>query len=123
MYNGIFREVNDENTAYWLGFLAADGCVKEDKHQLVLGLSQKDKNHVEKFRQFIGSNANITEQDVLCSTNGKYYPSSTLSIYNNELIEDLVQYNIVSDKSHKNIDFLQYIPEQYKIYFILGYFV
>lgn len=122
MYNGIFERVDSENIAYWLGFLAADGSVKGDKNQLILGLSRQDKSHIEKFKRFIGSDADIRDRDMLCSTNRKYYPSSLIYVYSKKLISDLSQYGIVPDKSHKNIDFLQYIPEKYKMYFILGYF-
>lgn len=122
MYNGIFKGVDSENTAYWLGFLAADGSVREDKNQLILGLSRQDRTHVEKFKQFVESDADIKDRDMLCSTNGKYYPSSLICVSSKQLINDLSQYGIVSDKSHKNINFLQYIPEQYKMHFILGYF-
>lgn len=122
MYNGIFKGVDSENTAYWLGFLAADGSVREDRNQLILGLSKQDKAHIEKLKQFIGADADIKDRDMLCSTNGKYYPSSLICICDKQLVSDLCQYGIVQDKSHKNINFLQYIPEQYKMYFILGYF-
>ena len=122
VYNRVFKEVANANTAYWLGFLAADGCVFEDKHRLVLGLSRQDRAHIEKFKHLIGSDVNIQDRDVLCTTNGKYYPSSFIYVYDKNLIDDLFQYGIVPDKSHKNINFLQYIPEQYKMQFILGYF-
>jgi len=68
MYNGVFKEVANANTAYWLGFLAADGCISEDKHRLVLGLTMQDRPHIEQFRRFIGSDANIHDRSVLCST-------------------------------------------------------
>lgn len=122
VYNGVFKEVANAKTAYWLGFLAADGSVFEDRHRLVLGLQRQDRTHIEKFKDFIGTDANIIDRDVLCSTNGNRYPSSFIYVYDQKLIDDLSQYGIISDKSYKNIDFLQYIPEQYKMHFILGYF-
>lgn len=121
-YNGIFKTIDNNNTAYWLGFLAADGSVHKKRHQLMIGLSRKDRDHLEKFRTFIGSDIEIKDRDMTCSTNGKSYPSSLIHIISKELVNDLSKYSIVPNKSNQNIDFLQYIPEPYKIYFILGYF-
>lgn len=121
-YNGVFKSINNQNTAYWLGFLAADGSVYKKKHQLMIGLSRKDREHLEKFKIFIESNSEIKDRDMICSTNGKSYPSSLIYISSKELIDDLAKYSIVANKSNQNINFLQYIPEQYKMHFVLGYF-
>lgn len=53
-----FAQVLDEATAYWLGFLYADGCVMEahDIPQvLALWLADKDRAHVERFNAFLAS--------------------------------------------------------------------
>lgn len=34
-------------SAYWIGFLMADGCV-HDESKVVLALKNSDKNHIEK---------------------------------------------------------------------------
>ena len=117
----IFHYIQNENTAYWLGFLAADGSCKEERAQLILGLSTKDRDHIVKFKEFIGASASITDRMNKCQ-NGKSYPASYLTIYSPLIQKDLAQFGIVPNKSHSNIDFLSYIPEQYKIAFILGYF-
>lgn len=121
-YNGIFKTIDNDNTAYWLGFLAADGSIHKNRHQLMIGLSRKDRPHLEKFIKFIESDVEINDRNMVCSTNGKSYPSSLIHIYNKELVDDLAQYYIIANKSNQNIDFLKYIPEPYKIYFVLGYF-
>ena len=121
-YNGVFKTINNKNTAYWLGFLAADGSIHKTKNKLSIGLAQKDKGHIEKFKNFIESDAVIYDRDMLCTTNGKSYPSSFIQILDKQIVNDLQQYRIVPNKSAQDINFLQYIPEEYKIYFILGYF-
>lgn len=120
MNENIFQQIQDDNTAYWIGFLAADGSICHNK--LEIGLSRKDIKHLYKFKKFIDYNGIITERETLCSNNGKYYPSCYISIQNKNIIKHLSQYQIVPNKSHKNIDFLNYIPEKYKIPFILGLF-
>lgn len=50
-------------SAYWAGFLFADGSIIDDGQgapKLALHLSQNDRAHVEKFRAFIGSTHAIT---------------------------------------------------------------
>ena len=53
-YN-IFEDINTAEKAYWLGFLAADGCNYQRKQNatISLRLSQKDINHLEKFKKFL----------------------------------------------------------------------
>ena len=44
-----------EQSAYWAGFLMADGSIKRKggSYQICLGLAIKDKEHIEKFKQFL----------------------------------------------------------------------
>ena len=60
----FFDDINTEEKAYWLGFLYADGCIFENKHEkeqrnsvqhiLSLGLSKKDEVHLQKFADIFG---------------------------------------------------------------------
>lgn len=121
MKENIFHKIKTPNQAYWLGFLAADGSVSGN--QLVIGLSTKDIDHLEKFRTFIdANNLTITTRQTLCANNNKRYSASYFSVRSEQLIQDLKFYGIIKDKSHQDIDFLSYIPEKYKIYFIFGLF-
>lgn len=51
-----FDSITDES-AYWIGFLFADGSVPRHKTRLVLtvGLRASDREHLEKLKRFIGS--------------------------------------------------------------------
>ena len=48
-----------EESAYWVGFLMADGCVSDPANgrcpTLALALAQRDMHHVVRFREFLGS--------------------------------------------------------------------
>jgi hypothetical protein len=46
-----FDVIDNETAAYWLGFIAADGCVHD--HTLKVALSQRDLGHLERFRDWI----------------------------------------------------------------------
>ena len=58
-YNeNVFENIDNEESAYWLGFLYADGYVRyREKYgsELRLKLSVRDKDHLLKFKKFITS--------------------------------------------------------------------
>ena len=49
----IFDNIDNEEKAYWLGFIVADGYLNLDKHMLRIKLGNKDKRHLIKFIKFI----------------------------------------------------------------------
>lgn len=53
-----FANPSTEAQAYWIGFLAADGCVM-DNGMIQLGLAERDANHVYSFVNFIGYRGKI----------------------------------------------------------------
>jgi intein/homing endonuclease len=59
----FFDNIDSEIKAYWLGFLFADGYIRERKSgkSLELKLSYKDKKHIELFRKTIKSNHRIID--------------------------------------------------------------
>lgn len=62
--NQDFFAEDNEQSFYWAGFLAADGCVRahsngKEINYLSLGLAKKDKQHVELFKTHINSTAPI----------------------------------------------------------------
>lgn len=48
----IFSIIDTEEKAYWLGFLYADGCVK-DSNGIELALQAQDVDHLDKFKKFL----------------------------------------------------------------------
>ena len=50
-----FDRIGDEPTAYWLGFLFADGNLSSDRarRSVRLSLAERDEAHVEQFRRFL----------------------------------------------------------------------
>lgn len=49
--NNPFSDLNNKDVQYWLGFLAADGGIFENR--VSLGLQEKDYNHIVKYANFI----------------------------------------------------------------------
>lgn len=100
----LFKE-ETEKSFYWAGFLAADGCVKISKkghHSLSLGLSLKDKNHVEKFKNDINFDGKIHDFIVKSNKRNKNWNDSfksELTISSKIIFDDLAKFNIVPRKS------------------------
>lgn len=123
-----FKTIDNEHKAYWLGFIAADGCVLEPTYQvskrtgkiirkeqgaLQIGLQEKDKAHLEKFQKDIKDTHKIN-----FSKKRKAYDIKILS---NIICMDLQQYNIVPRKSLV-LEFPDNIREDLLRHFIRGYF-
>jgi hypothetical protein len=53
----------DEEAAYWVGMLMADGCISKSKHStwVILALAERDAAHVERFRTFLNATNKILE--------------------------------------------------------------
>lgn len=105
-----FRDIGKEEAEYWLGFLYADGSVNWIARTVVLII--KDKDHLDKFQTFLGSNYNIRFID-----KRNIYQLIVSSI---ELIRDLVNHGCVPGKT-KRLSF-PIIPPENQRHFIRGLF-
>lgn len=54
----LFKNIEDPETQYWLGWLATDGSIGAE-HRISLALEQKDSDVIEKYKNFIGTNNKI----------------------------------------------------------------
>lgn len=93
---GFFEEINSENKAYWLGFIAADGGIRQDGLRLTIELAIKDKEHLEKFNCSIRSQNPIKEYQ-------REYPSATAVINSKKVCIDLAKYGIIPNKTENLI--------------------
>lgn len=108
-----FEEYTEES-CYWAGFLAADGCV-DNKKRVRIMLKYDDINHLNKFKAYLQSTHKISENT------GKYYRAS-FELTSAELCDQLeFNFNIVPVKS-LNMKFPRQIPKPMLKHFIRGYF-
>jgi DNA-binding transcriptional regulator WhiA len=119
-----FEKIDTEDKAYWLGFLYADGYVRKRKtgFELRLKLKRSDRKHIELFRKSINSTHIIKDLTSDVKVDGKIHTSlcSTLSIYDNKIVNDLYDKGCVNNKT-----FIIKIPKLGKKlmrHFIRGYF-
>lgn len=121
-----FDEIDNEEKAYWLGFLYADGCVrlKDNRSgELKLKLQKSDENHIELFNECLSSNYPIKNgfNKVLYGENKiSISEYSAVSIYNTKLVKDLIKHGCVNNKTFKIQ--LPLLDDSLMRHFIRGYF-
>lgn len=102
--HGYFESITDEQRAYWLGFLAGDGCVTG--HNVALTLARCDRGHVMAFREQVGSTHKVHDGEKACRftrPDGRSYEStvqySTLQFRSTRMVSDLTRHGVGPRKS------------------------
>ena len=117
-----FDEINTPNKAYILGLLYADGYNNTLIKNVVLSLSIKDKDFLEKIKQELKSNKplNIYEYD---QENRKYHskPIAVMNLSSKHMSETLENKGMIQNKSLV-LEFPNWLREDLKPHFIRGYF-
>lgn len=118
----IFENINTPEKAYWLGFIAADGCVYDRPQNATIKITihEKDKAHLEKFKKFLNSNIPIKETISQGFSGYASSPCVTIDVNSKKMAYDLIDKNIVPRKSL--ILKPPKIDEQYYLPYIMGYF-
>lgn len=123
-YTGIRENAFDTwspEMAYWLGFIASDGSVPALHNHISIILKLSDKEHLYKFKNFLNlPDASMTE--TVNNYRGGKLKHAKVGFTNKHIKERLISLGLVPAKSHYDIDFLSYVPYQFRPYFILGYF-
>lgn len=119
-YEG-FSNLKDDWHAYWLGFLAADGCVfiSEKKHSTWLNLVLKgeDIEHLYNFQQGVKTTAHI-----ITGPNQNHKGTiAKLHIYNRHLVNALMGWGIVPQKTF-SLCWPVNLPPELILAYIRGYF-
>lgn len=109
-----FKNEN-ENMAYILGFLAADGTIRLKSNDLKITLSRKDKELLEKIKKELEYTGEIKD-----ATTNSGFDITTLQITCKEYKQDLAKYNIVPQKTN-TYTFPENLNKKYWIDFIRGY--
>jgi hypothetical protein len=109
----IFKNVDNQEKAYWLGFIAADGNIS--KNELKITLAHKDKDHLIKFCKFIDLQTPIKE------INNNGYPAVSVNIGSIEMAKDLLNYGITPNKT-LTLTFPNNLDMDLIQHYIRGYF-
>lgn len=111
----------DCETAYFLGFIAADGSIVDNTLRIMI--QHRDVDILEKLLLFLKSNYPIGYcKSHYTDDNGivHYFDAAYVKITSNHIVSSLANYGIVQGKKYINIDFLAKIPDKYKIDFVIG---
>lgn len=114
-----FNVIDTPEKAYWLGFLYADGYVSESNSVLELTLKESDREHVERFRDFMISDAKVYERK--SKIKGEVFTSYRVSICSQQVVSDLVQQGCHQNKS-LTLEPPKNVPSELIRHFIRGYF-
>lgn len=109
--HNYFDLIDTSNKAYFLGFIAADGCNRESKF-LEICIHKNDISVLENFIKDLESNYKIHIRKE------KY---AQLTIYSDKLLSDLEKHGIIQRKS-LTLEFPKTIPEEFISDYIRGYF-
>lgn len=120
-----FLEINDEESAYWLGFIMADGYIVYDtlarNYELGIELKDIDDNHLKKFIQFMNANAELTYRKRKAKHFNNIYTNTCLvRIYNKNIVDNLIKHGIEPRKTGKEV--LPNIDGSFFMPFLRGFF-
>lgn len=93
----FFDVINNEEKAYWLGFVTGDGSIDKSETSLFLGLATKDKNHIEKFKNVIQYEGNI--KDYVIKRGEKEFYMSQIRVCRKTIVESLKKHGLHNRKS------------------------
>ena len=115
--NELAFSTYDESSAYWAGFLAADGNVRISTagvRQIRVYLGIKDYDHLSKFKSFLrsGHKIGVSEKYRRCS----------LEVSSKPLYEDLSALFNITERKSFTYKFPSQLPSGLQSHFIRGYF-
>jgi len=121
-----FSKIDTYNKAYFLGFIAADGCLTKTSYApnytLSITLHSKDKIILEKLKEEIGNTHKLKRINTISSFNGKPVDHIRYSITDKFLSNDLIKLGIAPNKSLNMSNIILNVPKEYRKAFIIGYF-
>ena len=114
----FFDNIDNEEKAYWLGFIFADGNINKALSTLTINLQGNDKNHLVKFNKSIHGNFPVT---VFNEQHGdKPYRMCKILVYSTKMAKDLYVKGVVPNKTKNMV--MPELPSNLIRHFIRGYF-
>lgn len=113
-----FNTIDDNDKAYILGLICADGCntLTKERSVLRINLAIKDIDILEKIRDVISPNSPIA----ITKNTPPRQDSCLLALYSKNLVEGLNKLGVTNNKTYE-LEF-PFIEDRYYSHFIRGYF-
>ena len=117
-----FDLIDDQNKAYILGFLFADGSLNQNKQTISMSLQEEDYKILESIRNKIGSEKQLAFLDYSNKNDFGYTYKNQyrLLMFSKYMCNSLINIGMVQNKSLV-LDFPN-IPKEFHSHFIRGYF-
>lgn len=120
-----FKEIDNQEKAYWLGFIMADGCISRTEksgpyNRLDFCIGIEDIGHLEKFQECLGSNYKINVKQNINKKLNFETEICTLRINCTNLVNDLMFHGITPNKTGNEI--MPNMDHKLKKHFIRGFF-
>ena len=111
--NTIFDVIDNEEKAYWLGFIYADGYIAKNSNNFEIALALKDTDHLQKFANFVKYENNIKTDSYRCR----------FQVYDKHMKQALINLGVTPIKS-LTLTFPNYsqVPKELMCHFIRGYY-
>lgn len=121
-----FHIIDSPEKAYFLGFIAADGCLynKKEKHPnaqniLKITLQKDDEEILIRFKEALGTNKPLTYNNK--ERNGEKFCYVSLEIVSDEIYNDIIAHDLLPNKTYIN-SWAILDDEKYRPDYIRGYF-
>jgi len=120
--DSLFEKIDNDEAAYWLGFLYADGSIRSGtRNEITLDLKEEDLDTIKAFHAFCHNQNNIREHTI--KRNGKEFKSYVSGFSNKQVKENLINLGCVPKKSLTlTFPSEQQVPNEFLYDFIRGYF-
>lgn len=96
--NHTFDKIDNEQNAYWLGFIYADGHIRIDPPTLIINLNSKDEAHLIKFNKFLDSDYPISKREIGITKDGIKRFGVSLHITDSHFALSLMRLGIVKHR-------------------------
>jgi hypothetical protein len=125
-----FEKIDTEEKAYWLGFIYADGCVRENQGKgknkglgLEISLKESDKSHLEKFIKNIQCYDKSIIKKKVIKLKEKEYVAYRIVINSTKMCKDLISKGVYPRKSLTlKFPTKEIVSDELLKHFIRGYF-
>lgn len=118
----LFEQIDNSDSAYWLGFLYADGSIRSgSRNEISLDLKEEDLEIIKAFHSFCGNKNRIREH--IIRRDGKEFKSYVSSFSNKKVKENLMKLGCTPQKSLTLVFPTQeQVPQVFLYDFMRGYF-
>ena len=114
-----FDVIDDENKAYIMGLLYADGCNQYDRGIVSLSLQEDDKHILDEINLLLGNKKPLCFQN-LSKNNHNHHNQYTINLFSRHLCNVMNDYGVTPRKS-LTLTFPLWLREELFRHFIRGY--